>query len=260
MSDLFKTLNDVVRNQWFRDTKENDIFINDVAVRIRAGMLLFISIYMSFTLWNAFFVSHWVVDGNTAVDTGDMDWDSNIIYAVHATKRIYDWTFQTNLLLYGLFEMLAGMTVFTSRFSPTIYLASFLAKRTAKPVWKPLLPKRFAWTIGASIIATCLIFFNPDIFAGWVNTIAGTTLLPTDRQYMSYYIPLSMVWVCLGFMWMEAVLGFCVGCKVHALLVKVGILKEVCESCNNIDWDEIARKNQERLAKEAEQQNNEKPA
>ncbi|MBD3821986.1 MAG: DUF4395 domain-containing protein [Thiotrichales bacterium] len=251
MSKFFNDISDVVKNLWFRDTKEDAIYINDVAVRIRAGMLLFISIYMSFTLWNAFFVSHWVVDGNTAVDSGDMDWDNNIIYNVQAIKRVYDWTFQTNLLWYGLFEMLAGMTTITARLSPTIYLASFLAKRTAKPIWKPLVPKRFAWTIGASIIATCLVFFNPDVFANWVNTIFRHEVLPTDRQYMSYYIPLSLVWVCLGFMWMEAVMGFCVGCKVHALLVKVGILKDECEACNNIDWDEIARKNQERLAKEA---------
>jgi hypothetical protein len=56
-------------------------------------------------------------------------------------------------------------------------------------------------------------------------------------------------------MWLEAILGFCVGCKVHALLVKVGIFKEECEACNNIDWDEIARKHAERQSQEAAQGN-----
>jgi hypothetical protein len=37
-------------------------------------------------------------------------------------------------------------------------------------------------------------------------------------------------------MWMETVLGFCAGCKVHSLLVWMGVLKEECEACNNLDW------------------------
>jgi hypothetical protein len=50
------------------------------------------------------------------------------------------------------------------------------------------------------------------------------------------WLPLVMVWVCLGFMWLEAILGFCVGCKIHALLVKLGVFQEECEECNNLDF------------------------
>lgn len=240
---------DTIKNLWFRDPKESPTFINDTAVRIRAGMLLAIPVIMLFTLFDAIYVTHWVVDGNTAVDSYDTDWDGNIIYQVEAIKRTYDYTVQSWILVYALFEMLISMSVTLSRLSPTILISSFLAK--GKPeVWKPLVPKRFAWTIGAVMIATCWIYFNPEIFAGWVNGIAGSMVLPETENYMSYYIPLIMVWVCLGFMWLEAVLGFCVGCKVHALLVAVGIIKEECETCNNIDWDEIARKHKEKQALE----------
>lgn len=245
---------DVLKNLWFRDSKESQVYINDVAVRIRAGLLLFIPIYMSFTLYEAVFIDHWIVDGNTATDTYDTDWDGNIIYTVEAIKATYDYTVQTWVLLFALFEMLAGMFVITSRFSPAILLASLLAKNT-KPVWKPLLPKRFAWSIGASFITVCLIFFNPEIFANWVNSLAGSTLLPTTENYMSPWIPLILVWICLGFMWLETVLGFCVGCKVHALLVKAGALKEECEACNNIDWEEIARRRQAQLTQQQQSQN-----
>jgi hypothetical protein len=241
----------VFKNLWFRDPSEKPTYINDVAVRIRAGLLLFIPIYMSFTLYDAVFVSNWLVDGNTAVDTGDMDWDYNIIYQVEAVKRTYDYSFQTWVLWYGLFEMLAGMFVFTSRFSPMIWLSSFLA-RNQKPVWKPLVPKRFAWGLGSTFIVVCLIFFNPDVFANWVNALTGSALLPTTYNYMSPYIPVVLVWVCLGFMWLEAILGFCVGCKIHALLVWMGVFKEECEACNNIDWEEMARKNRERQAAKQE--------
>ncbi|MDY0137650.1 MAG: DUF4395 domain-containing protein [Thiomicrospira sp.] len=239
---------DVFKNLWFRDPRETPIYINETAVRIRAGILLMIPIYMAFTLYDAVFVSNWIVDGNTSVDTYEVDWDGNIIYQVEAIRRTFDWTVQTWVLFYGLFEMLAGMSKYLSRLSPTIWLSSFLALN--KPaVWKPLVPKRFAWSIGAFFIAVCLVFFNPEVVARWLNALLGTAI-PEHVNYMPYWIPLVLVWVCLGFMWMEAILGFCVGCKVHALLVWLGVFKEECEACNNIDWDEIARRKQAR-----EQQN-----
>nr|MDA3876466.1 DUF4395 family protein [Halothiobacillus sp.] len=54
-------------------------------------------------------------------------------------------------------------------------------------------------------------------------------------------IPLLVI-VCIAFMWLEAVLGFCVGCKIYSLLVMLRVHKEECETCNNIDWDEIERR------------------
>lgn len=232
------------KNLWFRDPAEATPYINDTAVRIRAGLLLVIPMYMGLTLFNAIYGSKWEVTGEMIHDTMETDWDGHIIYSVEAIRRTLDFSTQTYLLFYALFEMLVGMTVFTSRFSPTILLSCFLA-RGKPPVWKPLLPKRFAWTIGASLIITCLIFFNPEVFAGWVNKLVGIEeWLPTTENYMPGWIPLTLVWVCLGFMWMETVLGFCAGCQVHSLLVKLGILKEECAACNNIDWDEIARRKQ----------------
>jgi len=236
---------DIVKNLWFRDTKEQAIYINEVAMRIRAGILLMIPLYMGLTLFDVVYTSSWVVDGNTAVDTYDTNWDDQIIYQVEAVKRTYDYTVQTWLLFYGLFEMIAGMFVSTSRLSPTIYLATFLARKTP-PVWKPLVPKRFAWGIGATFITVCLMFFNPDTVASWVNSIAGSPLLSETENFIPYWIPVNLVWVCMGFMWLEAILGYCVGCKVHAMLVWMGIFKEECEECNNIDWDEIARKHKEK--------------
>jgi len=210
-------------------------------VRIRAGLLLAIPIYMAFTLFDAIFGSDWVITGAVITDTLETDFDGHILYNVEAIKRTFDYSTQTLVLLYALFEMISGMFVSTSRLSPTILLSSFLAKNL-RPVWKPLLPKRFAWSIGASFIITCLIFFNPEIFAGWVNAVAGSETLPETYNYMPSWIPLVMVWVCFGFMWMETVLGFCAGCKVHSLLVWMGVLKEECEACNNLDWGDAANK------------------
>jgi len=250
LQKALSTLSQSFQTLWFRDPKEAPTYINDRAVRIRAGMLLVIPVIMLFTLFDAIYISHWVVDGNTAVDIGDTDWDNNIIYQVEAIRKVYDYSIQSWILVYAFAEMLMGMWVITSRLSPTIFLASLLAKRE-QPLWKPLVPKRFAWSIGLILISVCWVFFNPDVFANLVNNLFGDKLLPTTYNYMPYWIPLTMVWVCLAFMWLEAVLGFCVGCKIHALLVKLNLIEEPCEACNNIDWDEIARRNEARLAKEA---------
>ncbi|MBU0656105.1 MAG: DUF4395 domain-containing protein [Gammaproteobacteria bacterium] len=244
ISSALSTIGTTCKNLWFRDPAEETPYINDTAVRIRAGLLLVIPLFMGLTLYTAIYGSRWEVTGDMITDTLETDWDGHIIYSVEAIRRTLDFSTQTFVLFYALFEMLAGMSVTTSRLSPTILLSCFLA-RGRPEVWKPLLPKRFAWTIGASLIITCLIFFNPEVFAGWVNKLVGVDeWLPTTSNYMPGWIPLTLVWVCLGFMWMETVLGFCAGCQVHSLLVKLGILKEECAACNNIDWDEIARRKQ----------------
>ena len=155
---------------------------------------------------------------------------------------------QTKVLFYVLFEMITSMFVFGARLSPTILIASYLSRNTP-PLWKPLGPKRFAWTIGATMVSLCIIFFNPGAFATIINNITGVEeLLPTTYNYMPLYTGVTLVITCLSFMWLELTLGFCAGCYIHALLVKIGILKEECEDCNDI----FARAR--RLEKEKENQ------
>ncbi|MFM7026084.1 MAG: DUF4395 family protein, partial [Limnohabitans sp.] len=213
---------------WFRDPDDVTPFINETAVRIRAGIMLVIPVFMAFTLVDIVFGTRWIVTGNVIRDTFDTDFDGRILYMVEAVRRTYDYTLQTWVLLYALFEMLAGMTRITSYLSPTIWLSTLLA-RSHRAVWKPLAPKRFAWGIGASMICLCLVFFHPEKFAGALNTLSHHELLPTTEQYLPRWLPLVMVWLCLGFMWLEAILGFCVGCQIHALLVKLGVFKDECE-------------------------------
>ncbi len=229
-------ITDVFKNLWFRDPGEDKLFVNETAVRIRAGMLLIIPLFMGFTLYDAVYGSRWEVTGNVITDTYELDFDGRILYIVEAVRRTFDWSVQTWVLWYALFDMLSGMFAVTSRLSPTIFISSFLARSSA-PVWKPILPKRFAWSIGASLITACLIYFNPEVFAGWVNTLFSGEILATTYNYMPRWIPWVLVWVCIGFMWMESVLGVCAGCKVHALLVRMGLLDEECEACDNLNLE-----------------------
>jgi len=222
--------------------------INEIAVRIRAALLILVPISLSYTLYSAAFGSHWIVDGNTIHDAMDEDFDGHMIYTAQMIRRTYDYTIQTWVLLYILFDMLSGIFVKTSYLSPTIWIASILS-RGQKPLWKPHNPKKLAWLLGASFIAICLVFFNPDTFAYWVNSILGENTLPTTRNYIPFYIPITLMFTCFIFMWMEMALGFCMGCQLHALLVKVGIFKDECVECNDIFSPE-AQKLREKYNKE----------
>lgn len=231
------------KNTWFRDADEEVLFINDTVVRIRAGMMLVIPLFMALTLFDVLYTSPWIIDAASVEDTYEVNEASQIVYSGEMVKRTYEYGVQTALLFYALFELMAGMFVWTARFSPSIQLASWLA-RNKPPVWKPLAPKRFAWGLGIGLATFCLVFFNPDIFANWVNGVFHVELLPTTYNYIPYQIPVTLVWLCVAMIWLEAVLGFCLGCKMHSLLVRLGMITQPCYACNNIDWDAIRAKHE----------------
>ena len=95
---------------WFRSRDDVTPFINDTAVRIRAGILLAIPVFMVFTLLDIIWGSRWVVTGDVIKDTFETDFDGRILYMVEAVRRTYDYTVQTWLLIYALFEMLLGIS------------------------------------------------------------------------------------------------------------------------------------------------------
>src|SRR5690242_7232558 len=71
-----------------------------------------------------------------------------------------------------------------------------------KPVeWVSARPKRFAWTLGLMMAGSMAVITNIGI-RGWT--------------------PRSICLVCLTLMWLESVVGLCVGCKLHAFLVRRG--------------------------------------
>lgn len=75
-------------------------------------------------------------------------------------------------------------------------------------------PKRFAQGIGATLSVSAAV-----AHFGFGATGAAVVLV-------------AMILVAAS---LEAGLGFCLGCKLFALLMKVGIVpEEACESCNNL--------------------------
>lgn len=75
-------------------------------------------------------------------------------------------------------------------------------------------PKRFAQGIGATLsVAAAIAYFG----------FGATTVA---------FVLVGMITVAAS---LEAALGFCLGCKIFALLMKAGVIPEdVCEACNNL--------------------------
>jgi hypothetical protein len=99
------------------------------------------------------------------------------------------------------------------RYSPVGQLARWLIPRGA-PQWVSAQPKRFAWSLGLVMSLAMTVITN--------SQIRGT-------------LPLTICLICLTLMWLEAVLGLCLGCEIHGLMVRRGWVAkdeafEICSS------------------------------
>jgi hypothetical protein len=82
------------------------------------------------------------------------------------------------------------------------------------PKYVPGPPKRFAQGIGATL------------------SVAAAVLELGFGQTTAAYVLVAMVVVAAT---LESVFAFCLGCKVFALLMRVGVVPDdICERCNNI--------------------------
>ncbi|MGA7396390.1 MAG: DUF4395 domain-containing protein [Solirubrobacterales bacterium] len=101
------------------------------------------------------------------------------------------------------------------RLSPIgLFATRMVAHRLGEPKLVPGPPKRFAQTIGGLVtgIGAVLVF-------GFGIAVAG---------------PVAFM-VLLVFATLESAFGLCVGCKLFAILMKIGIVPaEVCEACADI--------------------------
>jgi hypothetical protein len=86
------------------------------------------------------------------------------------------------------------------RYSPTGVVARAVT-RSRPSYWVSAKPKRFAWTLGLGMSFSMVIITNSGIRG---------------------MLPRTICLLCLTLMWMEAVLGLCLGCKIHGLLVRRG--------------------------------------
>lgn len=69
------------------------------------------------------------------------------------------------------------------------------------PEWVSMQPKRFAWSLGLAMTLAMTVITNSGIRG---------------------LLPRTICLICLTLMWLESVLGLCLGCKIHGLLVRHG--------------------------------------
>lgn len=95
--------------------------------------------------------------------------------------------------------------------SPLGLIAGWMTRRQT-PYWVSAKPKRFAWSLGLVMSLAMMIITN--------SGIRGP-------------LPLTICLICLTLMWLEAVLGLCLGCEIHRQLVRLGWMQpdkdfEIC--------------------------------
>lgn len=108
-------------------------------------------------------------------------------------------------------EFLLRVTV-GLKFSPFGQLARLLNRGRA-PHWVSAKPKRFAWSLGLAMALAMTLITNADIRGP---------------------LPLGICMLCMALMWLEAVLGLCLGCEIHGLMVRRGWIArdEAFEICS----------------------------
>ena len=147
---------------------ECDLRINETATRARAGLLNILSMVTMFIL----------------IAKPELD---PVIYVGP----------------YVIFDMVMAALFGLTPLSPSGLIGTAMTMKV-RAVWKPIKPKRFAWTLGAVMGIACLTFRLLDFSNVWLLSVLGGCFLLT---------------------WLEAVLGFCVGCWMHSLFFGC----EVCQ-------------------------------
>ena len=96
-------------------------------------------------------------------------------------------------------------------YSP-VGIASRWLTRRLEPQWVSAKPKRFAWTLGLGMSFAMMVITNADIHGA---------------------LPRTVCLICLALMWLESVLGLCLGCEIYGFMVRRGWRKpdrdfEIC--------------------------------
>jgi hypothetical protein len=110
----------------------------------------------------------------------------------------------------------------------------FLARVISGPTFSPL--GQFV-----TKVATPRLPFAEKVVAGAPKRFAqGVGLVFTTTASVAWLlgaptVSLVVVAMLIGAAGLEAALGFCLGCKVFAILMRAGVIpQDVCEECNNL--------------------------
>lgn len=117
---------------------------------------------------------------------------------VYANFEKLFWPIQTVSAVFFI-DFLIRVTLGLER-SPSGFLAGWMTRREG-PQWVSARPKRFAWTLGLAMAAAMAVITNSGIHGP---------------------LPRTICLICLTLMWLEAVLGLCLGCEIYGFMVRRG--------------------------------------
>ena len=185
------------QKHWFKNkdaiSETEVVYINERALRARAGLMFLIPVILLFI----------------RLDHGDHN--ELIVNAINGSivAREYSHTFAYGLIFFVMYEMIAPMFVATAHLSITSMLGVLFTKKQ-QPIYQPMRPKIFAWSVGLILAVLCQIY-----------------LYFTVMQSIAFYFLAT----CLLFMWLETACGICAGCYVYNILVRLGVIKDTCDVC-----------------------------
>ena len=99
------------------------------------------------------------------------------------------------------------------KYSPVGQLAKLLTWGQP-PIWVSVKPKRFAWSLGLVMSLAMVVIANANVRGA---------------------LPLTICVICMTLMWLEAVLGLCLGCEIYRVMVLRGWIArdDAFEVCSN---------------------------
>jgi hypothetical protein len=106
--------------------------------------------------------------------------------------------------------------------SPSGVVAGWMTRRR-KPQWVSAKPKRFAWSMGLTMALGMTVISNSSIHGA---------------------LPKTICLICLTLIWMEAVLGLCLGCEIYGVMVRRGwrARDDAFEICVNGACDAVSKR------------------
>lgn len=177
-------------------SKENDKygFFNEYAVRLSTGFALVLAIYSFISI-------------------------------------LFFGMFNIPMIFIGLIWLDFLIKVFVNPlYSPFLLLANLFIKKT---YYVGAVQKRFAWSIGVflSTFAFLCILIISGVLVQWnicVPLYEMVQALPVPNGLaVPITPPLVACIICIFFMILESVFGYCVGCKIYQKLVQWKVLKEI---------------------------------
>lgn len=138
------------------------------------------------------------VDENHARVAAGITMALGAVAFVYANFDKVFWPIRTVSSFFAL-DFLLRVTVGLEH-SPTGLVARAVT-RGHTPLWVSSKPKRFAWTLGLMMSVAMAIITNSGIHGP---------------------LPRTICLICLTLMWMEAVLGLCLGCEIYRVTVGKG--------------------------------------